>query len=243
MAEVIFNYEESNQGSNIIIQCNIKDKMKDIFMKFSTKAQKDLNNLYFIYNGNIIKDDMEYGQIWNVEDKKRNIMNIIVYENNSLNENMIKSKEIICPECKESVLIDIIEYQININKCKNGHHINNILLKDFEKTQYIDNSKLNNNNKCLKHNNNFDRYCNDCNLNLCIKCSIEHRNHNTIYLGDLLMNEETNMNELKENIDKLNNYIRKIIEKFNNVMKNMEIYYNISNNIIIMKIWIITIIK
>ena len=28
-------------------------------------------------------------------------MNLIVYENNSLNENMTKSKEIICPECKE----------------------------------------------------------------------------------------------------------------------------------------------
>jgi len=148
---------------------------------------------------------------------------------------MIKSKEIICPECKESVLIDIIEYQINLNKCKNGHNINNILLKDFEKTQYIDNSKINN-NKCLKHNNIFDRYCNDCNLNLCLKCSKEHKNHNTISLGDLLLNEGINMNELKENIDKLNNYIRKIIEKFNNVMKNMEIYYNISNNIIIMKI-------
>jgi hypothetical protein len=124
---------------------------------------------------------------------------------------MIKSKEVICPECKESDLIDIIEYQINLNKCKNGHKLSNILLKDFEKTQDINNSKINNNIKCSKHNNNFDRYCNDCNLNLCLKCSIEHRNHNTIYLGDLLINDETNMNELKENIDKFNNYIKIII--------------------------------
>ena len=128
-------------------------------------------------------------------------------------------------------MIDIKDYQINLSKCKNGHKINNILLKDFEKTQYIDKSKINN-NKCLKHNNNFDAYCNDCNLNICFKCSKEHKNHDKIYLGDLLVNEEANMNELKENIDKFNNYIRLIIEKLNNVIKNMEIYYNISNNII-----------
>ena len=96
MAKVIFTFE----NEEIIIQCNIKDKMKDIFMNFSIKEQKDLNNLYFIYNGNIIKEDMEYSQILNEEDKKRNIMNIIVYENNSLNENMIKSKEIICQNVK-----------------------------------------------------------------------------------------------------------------------------------------------
>jgi len=67
MAKVIFTFE----NEEIIIHCNIKDKMKDIFMKFSTKEQKDLNNLYFIYNGNIIKEDMEYAQILNEEDKKK----------------------------------------------------------------------------------------------------------------------------------------------------------------------------
>ena len=153
MAKAVFTFE----NKEIIIECNTKDKMKDIFIKFSSKAQKDLNKLYFIYNGNIIKDDVEYGQILNEEDKKRNVMNIIVYENNSLNENMTKSNEIICPECKESILIDIKNYHINLSKCKNGHQISNILLKDFEKTQYIDNSKINN-YKCLKHNKDFDRY-------------------------------------------------------------------------------------
>ena len=228
MAKVVFTFE----NVEIIIQCNTKDKMKDIFMKFSLKTQKDLNNLYFIYNGNIIKDDMEYGQVLNEEDKKRNTMNIIAYENNSLNESMIKSNEVICPECKESILIDIKDYQINLNKCKNGHQISNILLKDFEKTQYIDKSKINTNNKCLKHKIIFDAYCNDCNLNLCLKCFMEHRDHNAIYLGELLKNNEANINELKKNIEKFNNYIKIIIEQLNNVMKNMEIYYNISNNII-----------
>lgn len=38
------------------------------------------------------------------------------------------------------------------------------------------------------------------------------------------------MNELKENIDKFNDYIKLIIEKLNKVINNVEIYYNISNN-------------
>ena len=94
MAKVIFSFE----NEEIIIQCDLKDRMKDIFMKYCSKIQKDVNKLYFIYNGNIIKQDMEYGQILNEEDKKRNIMNIIVYENNKdidINENIIKSKEIL----------------------------------------------------------------------------------------------------------------------------------------------------
>ena len=161
-------------------------------------------------------------------------MNIFFGELNSGKSIFMKNKRIaiICPECKESILINIKNYKINLSKCKNGHEIKNILLKDYEKTQYIDISKINNNNKCIKHNNNFDKYCNDCNLNICIKCYKEHRTHNTIYLGELLMNDEINMNELKEYIDKFNNYIKIIIEKLNNVIKNMEIYYNISNNII-----------
>ena len=106
MAKVVFSFE----NEETIIDCDFKDKMKDIFMKYCSKVQKDINKLYFKYNANIIKEDMEYGQILNEEDKKRNIMNIIVSENSNnipMNEKMIISKEIICPECKESILIEI----------------------------------------------------------------------------------------------------------------------------------------
>ena len=147
MAKVVFSFE----NEETIIECDFKDKMKDIFMKYCSKIQKDLNKLSFRYNANMINEDMEYGQLLNEEDKKRKIMNIIVSENSNnipMNEKMIISKEIICPECKESILIEIKDYKINLIKCKNGHEIKNILLKDYEKTQYIDISKMNNiNNK------------------------------------------------------------------------------------------------
>ena len=229
MAKVLFYFEKKE----IIIQCNLKDKMKYIFKKYWSKEEKDINKLYFKYNGNIIKEDMEYGEILTDEDKKNNIMNLIVYENNkqiSVNENMIKSKEVICPECQENILIEIEDYKINLSKCKNGHEIKNISLEDYEKTQYINKLKINNNNyKCIKHKKDYSKYCKDCNLNICFKCVKEHKEHNIINFEDLDLDEsaEKNMNELKENIDKFNNYIKVIIEKLNKVLNNMKLYYNI----------------
>ena len=78
MAKVIFNYK----GIETIIQCNINDKIKDIFKKYETKIGKDISKLYFIYNGNKINDNLNLNEIINEEDKRRNIINILVYEIN-----------------------------------------------------------------------------------------------------------------------------------------------------------------
>ena len=64
------------------------------------------------------------------------------------------SKDIICPICKENILYDIKDYQINLNNCKNNHKIENILLNNFEGAQKI---KLN------------DIICNICEKKLKIK--------------------------------------------------------------------------
>ena len=46
-------------------------------------------------------------------------MNIEVYNDaentNNIDINIIKSKDVICPECKENILINIKEYKINLN--------------------------------------------------------------------------------------------------------------------------------
>ena len=55
-------------------------------------------------------------------------MNILVINHNE-NNNDIKpviSKEIICPEYKENILIDIKNFKINVSRCKNSHIQNNI---------------------------------------------------------------------------------------------------------------------
>ena len=49
------------------------------------------------------------------------------------NNNIIKSKSIICPECKENIRIKINDYKIKLYDCKNGHNIDNILFEEYEK--------------------------------------------------------------------------------------------------------------
>ena len=49
-------------------------------------------------------------------------------------KDIIKSKDIICPEYAESIKFQIIDYKKNYNNGKNELTIYNILLNEFEKT-------------------------------------------------------------------------------------------------------------
>jgi len=182
MAKVVFNYK----GVETIIQCNINDKIKDIYKKYETKIGKDISTLYFIYNGNKINDNLNLNEILNEEDKRRDIINILVNKNNEtiVKENYIISKEIICPECKENILIKIDEYKINLFDCKNNHNINNILIKEYENKEKIDISKIicdkcKMKNKSNTYNNEFYR-CNICKINICPLCKSNHNNNHKI---------------------------------------------------------------
>ena len=139
MAEILFIYEKEK----IIIQCNnLEDKMKDIINQFENKIKKEENNnLYYVYNGDKINEELKLNQIIkDINDKK---INILVYNNkNKENKKEIILNEIICPECKENILININNYKINLYECKNGHKIENILLNEFENIQKIDTVNL-----------------------------------------------------------------------------------------------------
>ena len=81
MSQVVFSYN----GQNIIIQCNSYDLIYEIFQKFSTKANKDLNSLYFLYNGRMISNQfLTLDKIMNSDDKIRNKMNILVQDNQNI---------------------------------------------------------------------------------------------------------------------------------------------------------------
>ena len=182
MSKVIFYYK----GIQTEIQCNINDKIKDIYKKYETKIGIDISKLYFIYNGNKINDYLHLNEIINKEDKRRNIMNILVNENDKtiIKENQIKSKEIICPKCYENILVKINEYKIILFNCKNNHEINNILLNEYQNMENIDISKVvcnkcNIKNKSNTYNNEFYR-CNICKINLCPLCKSNHNNNHKI---------------------------------------------------------------
>ena len=276
MLKIKFDYK----GKEVIIQSTMDKLMKDIFKAFSLKSEISDNKIYFIYNGNRINEEINCNKLINEEDRNRNIMNILVYDENEniKSENNYQSKEIICPECKENILIKLKNYKIDLYDCKNGHINNNILLNKFENTQNIDISKIicnickikNKSNiynneiyKCLncninlcpicklkhdrehkiinyddknyicnKHYENYTKYCKECKLNICIKCEKEHKDHKSIYYGEILPDNYNN-NELREYIDKLKYEIKDIIKKLEDIIKNMEIYYKISNKNII----------
>ena len=183
MAQIYFLFN----GIITTIQCNINDKFKDIINNYISKTGNNINKVYYLYSGQKIENyELTFNDISNNIDKERKIMNIQIIngENINYNNKKIKSKQIICPKCGEDIRIKFNEYKIKLYECKNGHNINDILLTEFEDTQYIDESKVicdecKDNNLNKSYNKIFYR-CNKCKMNICPICKIKHNGHNII---------------------------------------------------------------
>ena len=94
----------------------------------------------------------------------------------------------------------------------------------------------NKNYVCSKHNEPLIKYCNQCFTNYCFSCDEEHQGHNTVSLLDLKPNiTETNnrLLELKKEIDTFNSEIKNIINKLNELIKALDIYYDINKDLLI----------
>ena len=88
---------------------------------------------------------------------------------------------------------------------------------------------------CNKHNEIFLRYCDDCNIDLCLSCTNEHKNHKIVLYQDKIIdikNLRKKMNEFKDVINKFKLNLEEIINKFKKIMKNMDTIYNINNDIL-----------
>ena len=283
MIQVEFNYN----GILTIIQSNKNEKMIEIFKKFSSKAEIDINSVFFIYNGLKVKEELTLDKCINSEDLEIKNMKIIAYqlnleEENKVNQNaIIESKDIICPICKEICKIELKNYKIFSSECINNHIHSNLFLKDYKNTQKINQNEIKcSNEQCLKkksetyngefficnscnaelcplcrnnhdkehkiikyeeknyicklHNMSFSLYCKICNTNLCILCEKDHKEHKVISLGKLLpdLNYLKMKNiELKNSLDMLKENINVIINKLNEIIKDLEIYYEINNKI------------
>ena len=121
--------------------------------------------------------------------KKNKKMKIIVSMTINDEENkkqvIVKSKDIICPTCKEQCRITTENSKIKLYECINGHNVEDIKFIDFDKTQNINESqiicdkcKFKNKGNCPS--NEFYR-CLNCKLNLCLLCKPNHdTRHNII---------------------------------------------------------------
>jgi len=274
MSEVKILYN----GYQAIIQYQSNEKMKDIFKRFKIKINGENKELVYLYNGEMIKDENII--VSNLTSEK--IFTILAYDSNNLpSNNIIKSEYIICPICKRSAILDEKEYKLLIYGCQNEHITNNILIKDFNKYQEIDYSKIickicninNRNNtynnefykcdeckidicpmckskhdnnhkiinyneeeyKCNIHNEYYYSYSKECKRNICMICENNHNEHEIIYYGKIIIEEnkiKEKMNELKEEIDKFNKDIEEKINKLKKIKENIEEYYKIINDII-----------
>ena len=178
------------QGNKIIIQCRGNEKMKDIVGRFETKIGLNSNDLIFLCHGSNLNLESTFNEELNDEDKKNNEINIVVTNNsNSLDNNenteTTKSKNIICPICKEICRMCIINYKIKLFECKNDHKTNNILLEEFNNKQQI-NEHLITCDDC-DHENKGSSYkhkfylCLTCKKKLGILCKEKHKkDHNII---------------------------------------------------------------
>ena len=219
MAEVIFYYETNP----ISIKCNKIQKMYDICNSLCNKINKNINSLYFLYEGSELNLDKKYNEL-----TKENTIHIFVYKkenkvcskcgriinnnideiillNNNINDNLLGLKSQI-----DSIieLLNKKDYVNAKNQLKNINFIINGMDGEFKKlNKQLNNIKLEyniNNSNIIKSNE--------------INCIYE-KNDDEIYL---LHNYILNINEFDSEEEK-NSYI----ESKNNINeKNLDIYVN-----------------
>ena len=182
MYKVEFNYHEYIREA----ECDYDETLRSICKRYTKKVLLDINSLHFLYLGKEINLDLNFSQIASEFDKIRKIIEIVVVDRNIGELNMIKSSEIICPECYSSALLEIEEFGIKIFDCRNGHNAGRFLLDEIEESQMIDLTQI----KCescriysrgYTYNKEFYR-CNTCKINLCPICEMKHdKKHRVIH--------------------------------------------------------------
>jgi len=137
------------QGNAIRIQGKRNEYVKDIVKRYIVKIGKDLNDIYFMSNGNKINQELKLEEINNKDKEIKVLVNDINDKNiNNKEEESKQNKDILCPECGNICLIDIKDYKIRLDKCINNHSKENILLDEYNDFQ---------------KNNQINLICNNCN--------------------------------------------------------------------------------
>ena len=178
MVEIEFSFNQVITN----IQAKLDDPFQDVINKFMQKSLVQPGSINFLANGKVINPNESVESHMSNLNKENNKMKISVTmtenEDQNKEEVIIKSKDIICPQCKEPCRITTENYKIKLYECINGHNVENIKFIDFDNTQNInasqikcDNCKFKNKGNCP--NDEFYR-CMNCKLNLCLLCKPNH---------------------------------------------------------------------
>ena len=195
-AKVIFIYE----GREVIIQCIKDEKMKDICQKYVNKINKDINSLVYLYGGNQLNFNLNYNEQANIIDKERNIMKVLVYDNN----------EYICNKCGEKIKIkkekidNIILSINNMNDTINGIKLNIDNIIKISKDNLV-NLQLKNVNIVLNTLNDDIKKIND-KLNNLINTNYEIKIKNENINNYIIAEIEIKENDINKNIRIINSY-------------------------------------
>ena len=179
MVEVEFEFKQ-----NVIkIQALLDDLFQNVINQYAQKSSINPDLYYFLANGKTINNKETVESQMNEINKKNSKIRVLVFliEDNKA----IKSKEIICPKCKEPCRIKFENYQIKLYDCINNHITKDLKIMDFSNTQIINTSNIVCNickvNDLGNSQNNEFYKCLDCKNNLCLLCKHNHdSNHNII---------------------------------------------------------------
>ena len=158
---------------------NGDENIIEILKIYSQNIVKNINDLFFLINGEIIS--LKDKRILN-DFKKKKIKIFII--NNNKKKNLIKKENnILCPQCKDLAFVNFNEDKLSIY-CSQNHTFSNVKLEEFLENQYIDESgvicQICENNKSL-YEDNF--YICECKKNICELCysfKLEHKKHKKI---------------------------------------------------------------
>ena len=178
--------------TKIVIQAKLSDLFEVPIKQYLGETKINPKTAYFIAKGKIINPENTVESYLASEDKKNKRLSILLdtLENDEDKEPVIvKSKDIICPKCKEPCRIATKNFKLKLFDCKNQHSVEGIKIMDFNKSQNINLSQIlcdqcKIKSKGYSENNEF-YICLTCNQNLCILCKTRHNSDHNIIKDDL----------------------------------------------------------
>ena len=161
------------------LQAKLEEPFKDVVKRYLIKSEIKPDTAYFLVNGNC-NPEGTVKSLMGLDKTSNNTLKVIVklLEEPNKEQKLIKSKDIICPECYESCKLSIENGKFNLYGCSKNHKTNNIKMEDFKKTQMINMYNIicgyhKDKNMGNSYQNKFFK-CLTCNTNLCLLCQQKH---------------------------------------------------------------------